>query len=338
MLGALSEFAAANFAVLQLGRDLRVHADAVASGALTLAGLAGGQTVVNATATGTMGDDPLPVTQAVNQTTAETAFEVAGDMQGTQALLASAGGTLRLAPLLDSGYGMTATATAAWTLTSNVEALLDTVYDGAWAVVVQALSTVIANVTGASELRLRGNASGQEIASATSSTELRLGGLIAGNQVQLTEAQARLTVQAAVPAQAVNATKADSAWRLSFIPAVQAVQNATSHGALLVQASAVADPYIFSPTIAAGSLRAGGQSTGAALAHSSGTAALRISTRGVGSWANMSVATGALRMDADIERGTNRLNFMPLGYGTANRPFQNRTSNRPSEERDAVST
>ncbi|MNS66188.1 hypothetical protein D3C72_993900 [compost metagenome] len=333
----LSEFGAADFAVLQIGRDLRVHADAVASGALTLASLAGGQTVVNVTATGTMGDDPLPVPQAVNQTVAVAALEVAGNMQATQAFIASAGGALRLAPLMDSGYGMTATATAAWAITSNIEALLDTVYDSVWRVVAQAFSAVFAHSTVMAELQMQGSVVGQQLATVSARTDLSLTSFIAGNQVQLFDAQAQLLLQGSPVVQAVAVGMVDGAWRLAFSPVVQAVQAATVQAQLAIQAQAVAEPYIFLPTTAASSLRVYGQGIGTALVHSKSSTAMRLMANGVGSWAEMSVASGSLRIDAIAERGTNRLNFMPLGYGTSNRPFKNRTSNRPSEEREVVS-
>ncbi|WP_312463321.1 hypothetical protein [Comamonas sp.] len=333
----LSEFGAADFAVLQIGRDLRVHADAVASGVLTLAGLAGGQTVVNVTAIGTMGDEPLPVPQAVNQTVATAALRVAGDMQATQAFLASAGGALRLAPLMDSGYGMTATATAAWAITSNVEALLDTVYDGVWQVVAQAFSGVIAHSTAASVLLAQGAGVAQQIANSTGQANLSSKGDIVGNQVQQVNALAQISLLASPVSQAVAVGIADGSWRLSFSPVTQAVQLANGYAQLQVLTEAIAEPYVYLPTVAASTLQIYAQSAGTALSHSRASAAMRIMTRGIGSWAEMSVATGSLRIEAIAERGTNRLNYMALGYRTANRPFQNRTSNRPSGEREAVS-
>lgn len=338
MQGMLSEFAAADFAVLQIGRDLRVHADAVASGVLSLAGLAGGQTVVNVTATGTIGDEPLPVTQAVNQTVATAAFAVAGSMHATQAFIVSAGGALRLAPLMESGYGMTATATAAWAITSNIEALLDTVYDGVWQVVAKSFSAVYAHSTGSSALLMQGAAVGQQAANSSAQSDLSLAGDIAGNQVQQVNALGQLSWLMSPVSQSVAVGVGGGSWQMSFRPVAQSVQLADVQAQLQFQAQAIADPYVYLPTKALSSFLLYGWATGTALANSRASAALRIMTNGVGSWAEMSMASGSLRIEAIAERGTNRLNFMPPGYATVNRPYQNRISNRPSEGREAVST
>lgn len=337
-MAILAELGFAELAVLQIGQDARNYVDVTASAVLALPSAAFGQAVANVTALASAGQASDNRPQAVNNTTAEAVLSVLQDWSATEAFLSAAGGTLRMAPLTSSGVGLTATATATWMLASNIQPLLDAGFDGLWELVTDFYTSVFAHVVASGAVSIVSAAESNSILLTAGAAFLTFAGKPDAVSVNQTFSQAFLRASAKGWAQslAISTMSAD----LMAVGEVKAsaLVHARFNRQLLLIGLAFGNPYLFAPGDAVAEVLMTGQGFTSVVAHAKASAPWRVIANAVSHTAAIGTATGLLRFNASAERGTNRLNFMPLGYATSARPYENRTSNRPSEAREAVST
>ena len=337
-MAILAELGFAEFAVLQIGQDARNYVDVTASAVLALPSAAFGQAVANVTALASAGQASDNRPQAVNNTTAEAVLSVLQDWSTTEAFLASAGGTLRMAPLTSSGVGLTATASATWMLASNIQPLLDGGFDGLWQLVTDFYTSVFAHAVASGNALAIAAAQSNSILLTKGAAFLSLAGKLDAVSVSQTFSQGFLRGSAQGTAQSLALSTMSADLMASGEAKATAALHARFNRQLLLVGIAFGNPFSFSHGEVVADVQMVAQGYTSVIAHSRASAPWRVSANAIAHTAAIGTATGLLRLNASAERGTNRLNFMPQGYATTARPYENRTSNRPAEAREAVST
>lgn len=334
----LAELAASEFGTADLARDPRYHADAVGVVEVRVQASARGQTVVNVVGSASMGQVGNPAPQAVNNTDGWAEWKVLADAGIAAVSLATGSSLLRISPSAVGGYAMEATASAAIAFMAVADGTPDSDAYARLALEAVAVSSVLAHTFGTADLRISAVCEGSMavyavgIASLAINTAAKVQGVFNG----LAQADMRVIARSYAIAMAGTDGQANVQLKLAAI-GVSAAQ-ATGAAQVIARGLATGSSYIFMPGTASGFWLDLSLAYSSALANRAAAGRLSIECRAYGQSVRNSQGTAAIRIDAQAERGTNRLNQMPQGYATVSRPYENRTANRPAEPREAVST
>lgn len=334
----LAELAASEFGAAELARDPRYHADAIGAEEVRIQAGARGQTVANVVGSASMGQIGNPAPQAVNNTDGWAEWQVLADAGISSVSLATGSSLLRISPSAVGGYAMEATATAAIAFMAVADGTPDSDAFARLALDAGAVSSVLAHTFGTSDLRMSAVCQGSMavyagcIANLAISSAAKAQGVFNG----LAQADMRVIARSYTSAMAGTDGQADLQLKSAAI-GVSAAQ-ATGTAQLTGRGLATGSSYIFMPGTASGFWLVLSLAYSSALANRAAAGRLSVDCRAYGQSVRNSRGTAAIRIDAQAERGTNRLNNMPQAYAAVNRPYENRTTNRPAEQREAVST
>lgn len=335
---ALSEFARAEFGMAELARDLRFHADAVGAPELRTSASARGAMVVNVVGSASLGEASNPAPQAVNNAEGIADWQLLADAGVSAVSLATGSSLLRISPSALGGYAMTAAAAASIAFVAFADGTADSDAFARLVLEASAVSSVLAHTFGTADLRITAVCDGSMGVYATAVGTLVISSAGKAQAMFNGLAQAQLRLPARSYASAISG--AGGLASVLWLALGRAAAAAGTSGVAQVSAvaSAAGGNYQFAPSTATAIWLGLSLAYSSVLANRAASGKLTFKCQAHGQSVMGVRGIAELRVDAWAERGTNRLKTMPQGYATVNRPYENRTTIRPAQEREAVST